>query len=102
VQRGATLRYRVTLTNPTNAPIHLDTCPAFAQTLTSGNGDMQAPLTYLNCDAIRSTIPAHRSVIFSMRFAIPEDFPTGRWTVRWLITFPTTGPADSAPIVVND
>jgi hypothetical protein len=72
VARGETLRYTVTLTNPTNAAIKLAPCPSYTQSLHT-EGRTQNSTYMLNCAGAAGQIPARSSVSFAMEAVVPAD-----------------------------
>ena len=54
---------------------------------------------YLNCDSVQ-TIPAHGSVNYEMRLALPDDQPTGFAKFGWHLQG-DVGPGTGAPLVVR-
>jgi len=79
---GVTLRYFVTVRNPTDQPVPLDPCPAYVQRLFSGNATLADGRFLLNCPAA-PTIPAGGSVTFEMLVDIPSDAPAGPGILFW-------------------
>ncbi len=72
IARGETLRYTVTLTNPTNAAIKLAPCPSYTQSLNT-EGRTQNSTYMLNCAGAAGQIPAKSSVSFAMEAVVPAD-----------------------------
>lgn len=75
---GTTLRYIVTLTNPTTTAYPLTPCPAYEEYVGSAgpNGSWVGTFVegYLNCDAVASILPGE-SVSFAMELALPANQP---------------------------
>jgi hypothetical protein len=102
VGAGTTLRYVVTVMNPTDTEYSLVPCPAYEQFVGSGSGEPWVATIregYLNCDAV-SAIPARRSVSFEMRLAIPADQPAGEAKFGWHLQG-EQGPWANAPLLVQ-
>lgn len=78
VKAGETLRYTVTLSNPTTTDIALDLCPDFLQTMT---GVKQTYL--LNCPQA-DPVPAGGSEVFAMELVVPADL-NGPTQVSWFL-----------------
>lgn len=72
VARGETLRYTVTLTNPTHSAIKLTPCPSYTQSLHT-EGRAQNSTYMLNCAGAAGQIPAKSSVSFAMEAVVPAD-----------------------------
>lgn len=84
VARGETLRYTVTLTNPTSAPIQLAPCPAYTQSLNSEGRSQDSSFT-LNCAGAAGVIPAGSSVSFAMEAAVPADLAGQGVKLSWTL-----------------
>ena len=82
VTRGETLRYTVTLTNPTNAAIKLAPCPSYTQSLYT-EGRTQNSTYLLNCVGAAGQIPARSSVSFAMEAAVPADMTGPGMKLSW-------------------
>lgn len=80
--RGGTLRYVVTLSNPTAAPVSLLACPAYTQSVYAG-GQAATSTLRLNCDGAGSQIPAKSSVSFDMQVALPADPAADSVKLSW-------------------
>jgi hypothetical protein len=79
-ERGTSMTYTVTLTNPTEAEIRLEPCPSYTQFLVGGGKNVSQ--TYLlNCTPVQ--IPAHGSSSFEMRMVVPADFPGDAAKLSW-------------------
>ena len=77
VQRGTELTYTVNILNPSDAPLSLNPCPAYVETVG------RAKETYrLNCTT--SSVAPHKSITYEMRIRIPGDIPTGKSTLSWM------------------
>ena len=68
---GTTFSYRVTLNNPASKPFALSHCPSYVEYLGGAGGNVTRYF-YLNCAAAPS-IPAHGSVTFQMKLAVPAS-----------------------------
>jgi hypothetical protein len=85
VAPGSTLAYVVTITNTANSEYALDPCPIFEQFVASGSLSIWVATirdAYLNCDTVR-VIPAHGSVSYEIRLAIPANQPAGEAKFGW-------------------
>jgi uncharacterized protein DUF4232 len=82
VARGETLRYTVTLTNPTNAAIKLAPCPSYTQSLYT-EGRTQNSTYLLNCAGAAGQIPARSSVSFAMEAVVPADMTGPGVKLSW-------------------
>jgi hypothetical protein len=82
VARGETLRYTVTLTNPTNAAINLAPCPSYTQSLYT-EGRTQSSTYMLNCAGAAGQIPAKSSVSFAMEAVVPADMTGQGVKLSW-------------------
>jgi hypothetical protein len=80
--RGGVLRYTVTLSNPTVAPVSLAACPAYTQSLYADGKSLDATLR-LNCAAAGGQIPANASVSFDMQVAVPAALAAGSGKLSW-------------------
>lgn len=77
VRAGETLRYTVTLANPTDAAVGLQPCPAYQEFVGYDSVIGWTSATkhdYLNCDAVHE-VPAHGSVTFAMQLTLPTAAP---------------------------
>lgn len=87
VRAGENLRYTVTFTNITGAPvIFSDPCPAYREELYPVAPMMAAPLGkhfyVLNCRPV-GTIAPQSSVTFAMVLDVPATAAPGRYTLLW-------------------
>lgn len=80
--RGGLLRYTVTLSNPTAAPVSLAACPSYTQSLWAEGRSTDATLR-LNCAAAGGQIPANGSVSFDMQVAVPAGLAAGNGKLSW-------------------
>jgi hypothetical protein len=79
---GGTMRYTVTLTNPTGAAITLSPCPAYTQSLYA-NGVAASSTWLLNCGASGNQIAAGSSVTYEMQLAVPAQLQAGDAKLSW-------------------
>jgi hypothetical protein len=100
VEAGTTLRYAVTLSNPTKSAIRIDPCPAYIETAT-GVGVHVLKTYALDCDRVRE-IPASRQVRYEMRLPIPTAAPSGVIVVAWFIDGPESTPSPAKLRVQNN
>lgn len=92
---GATTKYTVELTNPTDTAIDLDPCPSYSQQLTGVDIHVEELLA-LNCGPVDRIGPGD-TMSFAMRIEIPEDTPAGPAKIGWHLAVPggtTTGNDD--------
>jgi hypothetical protein len=80
--RGGTLRYTVTLSNPTAAPVSLAACPAYTQSLYA-DGKAVDSTRRLDCGAAGGQIPANASVSFEMQVQVPAGLAAGNGKLSW-------------------
>jgi hypothetical protein len=80
--RGGTVRYTVTLSNPSANPVSLAACPAYTQTIYS-EGKSSASTMLLNCGGAGGQIPAKASVSFEMQAQVPADLAPGSAKLSW-------------------
>jgi hypothetical protein len=80
--RGGVLRYTVTLTNPTAAPVSLAACPAYTQSVYA-DGKSLDTTQRLNCGAAGGRIAANASVSFDMQVAVPAELGAGSGKLSW-------------------
>jgi hypothetical protein len=85
VTAGSTVRYHVTLTNPTAHPVRLDPCPVYTEFLTPAlsNPRLVQASFQLNCAGAGGTVPAHGSVVFDMQ--VPAPTTAGAAKFGWMI-----------------
>lgn len=97
VRAGETLRYTVTLTNQTDAPIPLDPCPDYQQLVPL------APIKdphQLNCGAA-APVAAHGRETFAMELSIPASTSTGPHRLQWLLLVGMNPPTAEAQFIVT-
>ena len=102
VLAGTTLRYLVTLSNPTDAAYPLSPCPSYEEFVGSGSADRWVTTIrdyYLNCAATAVLAPG-ASVRFEMWLAIPADQPSGFAKFGWDLQG-DRGPWANAPMQVQ-
>jgi hypothetical protein len=80
--RGGTLRYTVTLSNPTANPVSLSACPSYTQTLYV-DGREAASTLRLNCAAAGGQIPPRSAVSFEMLAPVPAGLAAGSAKLSW-------------------
>jgi hypothetical protein len=88
-QAGATLRYLITITNPTDTAVRLEPCPSYTEWFylpTEPIDHHRGPAYLLNCDAIRLIAPGHR-VRYEMRMRLPA-MPSGVAKFGWHLNTP--------------
>jgi hypothetical protein len=76
------LRYTVTLTNPTAAPVSLAACPAYTQSVYA-DGKSLDTTQRLDCGAAGGQIAANASVSFDMQVAVPAELGAGSGKLSW-------------------
>ncbi|HEX8612782.1 MAG TPA: DUF4232 domain-containing protein [Telluria sp.] len=84
VNRGATVHYMVTLTNPTAASVALSPCPAYTQSFYA-DGKIVSNTMRLNCAASGAQIAANSSVSFEMQLPLHADLPAGAAKLSWVL-----------------
>jgi hypothetical protein len=80
--RGGTLRYTVTLSNPTGSPVSLASCPAYTESLYAGGKAVDNTLR-LDCGAAGMQIAANSSVSFAMQVQVPTGLAAGNAKLSW-------------------
>jgi hypothetical protein len=96
VQRGETLEFMVTLTNPLTVPVTFDPCPNYL-TEVRGVPLKAVGVRQLNC--VVEAIPANGSIRYAMRLPIPDgDGYTGPATLVWELW--DGGPSASVPLTI--
>jgi hypothetical protein len=80
--RGGTLNYTVTLSNPTSSPIALSPCPAYTQSVYTESKTVSSTLR-LNCAAANAQIPPNAAVSFEIQAQVPADLPAGGAKLNW-------------------
>ncbi|HYW29084.1 MAG TPA: DUF4232 domain-containing protein [Gaiellales bacterium] len=98
IATGRTLRYVVTLHNPTQATVTLDPCPSYTEALYL-EGPPVIRHYRLNCDTVRRIAPG-REVRYEMRLAIPR-VPGGVAKLAWMLNTPRM-PAAVAVVLVGE
>lgn len=80
IKARGTVRYLVTLTNPTSQVVSLRACPSYIEFLAALGANPLATrhIYYLNCEAARS-IPAHSSVTYAMRIPAPAKIGPAKY-----------------------
>lgn len=82
-----TLRYVVTLSNPTTTAVRLHPCPGYSEGLYVAGLVVHRSFA-LNCDSVR-TIPAHGRVRYAMRLTLPRPAVAGIAKIGWNLNTPT-------------
>jgi hypothetical protein len=94
VRAGGLLTYQVELTNPGNRSVALSPCPVYIE-----HSSIPTKLEYrLNCSTV-DAIPAHGSVHYEIKMAIPASAPTGRTELFWSLFGPSTKTASAEVLV---
>jgi hypothetical protein len=91
---GTTVRYTVTLRNPTRIAVGLHPCPGYSEGLFT-TGLVVRHSFALNCDSVRS-IPAHGHVRYAIRLTLPRRAKPGIAKLGWNLNTPTGPFAGSA------
>ena len=101
VEAGSTLRYVVTLSNPTDHDVALSPCPSFVEVLATKEDHR------LNCAAAHP-VAAHGEESFAMELPIAPGAAPGATTLRWELLIVTQDPiqkqepfAASAPLMIT-
>jgi hypothetical protein len=81
VRAGQTLRYEVSLTNSSRAPLKFHDCPSYTEDA-SRPGHKNLANYQLNCSSVRWLAP-DESATFAMVLDIPADTPPGPGRLRW-------------------
>jgi len=84
---GATLRYVVTLTNPSSRTVLLTPCPAYTEGLANEGWAVQRSFA-LNCESVRA-IPPHGSVAYDMKLDVPVEMSPATAKFGWQLNTPT-------------
>lgn len=97
---GTTLRYLVTLSNPTGTPVRLAPCPSYTEAIydAPARPNVRSASFFLNCDTVH-TIPPGRRVRYHMRIAVPAR-PHGPAKVGWHLNTPGE-PAGATMIAIR-
>jgi hypothetical protein len=109
---GATLRYLVTLTNPTHTPVRLDPCPSYTEAVyTAFDPSKRYPRKaipsrqrfrsasfFLNCDTIHAITPGQH-VRYQMQLGIPAT-PPGWAKFGWHLNTPSE-PATATMLTIH-
>jgi Protein of unknown function (DUF4232) len=86
VRAGTTLRFVVTLANPTVNSVRLTPCPRYNEGIYAISGRVSR-WYWLNCEGVRS-IAAHARVRYAMALPLPADIPAGLAKFWWLLGTP--------------
>jgi hypothetical protein len=95
---GRTLRFVVTLTNPTALTVRLTSCPRYGEEIFTEAGHV-AQWYWLNCSTVRS-IPPQSRVRYAMALRIPARTPRGLAKFRWQLGTPTE-PGEVSPLTIT-
>jgi hypothetical protein len=87
VRAGTTLRFVVTLANPTTMTVRLTPCPGYNEEIYTVGGRVSR-WYWLNCGAVRS-FPPHGRVRYAMMLPIPARTVTGLAKFWWQLGTPT-------------
>ncbi|MCA1720070.1 MAG: hypothetical protein LC779_02815, partial [Actinobacteria bacterium] len=96
---GEVVRYTVRLENATGAPIPLDPCPTFTQSISVAREDHQ-----LNC-AAGADVPAGGGETFEMQLRVPRSAVPGPARLTWALSTRTTKPGGlqaEVPVVIDN
>jgi hypothetical protein len=97
VRAGETLRYTVTLYNPTATDVSLTNCPSYTETL--GYPNNRSLSFVLNCDRV-TVIPSGATVVYAMELKVPADAATGTTKFSWRLNDPD-GPFAGSFLTIN-
>jgi len=95
---GATLRYLVTLANPTRTAVRLDPCPSYTEAVAASIHRYLHRAFLLNCDAVRRIGPGRR-VRYEMRMRLPT-MEAGPAKFSWHLNVPSE-PGSSATLAIT-
>ena len=84
---GRTLRFLITLSNPTHTTVRLAPCPSYPEGIYAV-GYVHREWHFLNCDTVYAIPPGHR-VRSQMRIAITAAAPPGAAKFAWQLDTPT-------------
>lgn len=99
---GSTLDYTVTLTNTTDHDVALDPCPVYEQGIYGAGEPVSTPRFYrLNCETVHA-VPAHESVRYAMRIAVPNAPTRTVAKFVWQIEPPGAGPGAGGVVTIVD
>jgi hypothetical protein len=87
VRPGATLRYSVTLANPTDTTVTLRPRPGFSESFVTPQVSVRRSYA-LDCDSVHA-IPAHGRVRYAMRVTVPRSTKPGLAKIAWSLNTPT-------------
>jgi hypothetical protein len=87
VRAGTTLRFVVTLANPTGISVRLTPCPRYNEGIYTIGGRVSS-WYWLNCEQVRS-IAAHARVRYAMALRLPIDVPAGFAKFWWALGTPS-------------
>ncbi len=92
---GQTLRYTVSLHNPSDVPVSLKPCPSYTETLYAS---YPWPSFWLNCDQV-TVIPPGGQVVYAMELKVPSGAVTGASKFSWQLGSPY-GPSAGGGLTV--
>jgi hypothetical protein len=95
---GTTLRFVVTLANPTGISVGLTPCPRYNEGIYTTGGRVSR-WYWLNCERVRSIAP-HARVRYAMALPIPTDAAVGLTKFWWALGTPNK-PLDAAEITIT-
>ncbi|MGH2705498.1 MAG: DUF4232 domain-containing protein [Actinomycetota bacterium] len=95
IRPGITMRYTVTLSNPTETAVSLTPCPSFTQSL-----DRHRESLYLNCDEVKRIDPG-QEVEYAMEREVPTELSSTEVKFSWRLNTPT-GPFVGGGLKVGD
>jgi hypothetical protein len=98
VRAGTTLRFVVTLANPTRISVRLAPCPRYNEGIYTIRGRVSR-WYWLNCEQVRS-IAAHALVRYAMALPLPTDVPAGLAKFWWALGTPNE-PLGGAGITIT-
>jgi Protein of unknown function (DUF4232) len=87
VRAGTTLRYIVTLSNPTTSKVVLHPCPGYSEGLYASGLVVRRSFA-LNCDLLHA-VPAYGHVRYAMQLAVPRRAAPGIAKFGWNLNTPT-------------
>jgi len=100
VRAAATLRYLVTITNPTDTAVRLEPCPSYTEAVYLQTGSIVhhvSPTLFLNCHAVRLIAPRRR-VRYEMRLRLPA-MPSGEAKFGWHLNTPNEPGAGTVLVI---
>jgi hypothetical protein len=95
---GRSLRYTVTLANPTDRPISLRECPNYQQAVLLRDGGKAVERHLLNCGPVGAIGPGQR-VTFAMVLDLPAGLRPGGGVLTWVVE--SVGVGQKVPVTVT-